>query len=242
VSLSHSIPWKPHIHYENVSYLRKKRETETKISLALIAATLSLGTKYDIKYIREEVVAYVSMEYPSELRVWDERRHDVIDDYDGVQFDLVNLARKHELLVLLPALFLRTLIIYEPEAILQGCRPFDDSLSIMSTEDQNRCILGLHKIYRAQTRYIMQAVGKESPGCDECERCAELKEETQLELLEGPVRLVWADDLDEWDNVPWCTPCSYFFKQEFGRHRKEMWDALPSYFDLPDWSELRCES
>jgi hypothetical protein len=78
----------------------------------------------------------------------------------------------------------------------------------------------------------------DSPECNMPERCAQLKKETLLKSLKPPVSQMWADDLDDLDDEPWCKMCRDFFKQEFGHHRKEMWNALPSYFDLPDWSEL----
>jgi hypothetical protein len=243
-----------HIHSDDVRYFHKR----TTIPLTLITAMLRLGTKYNIKYLLEEIIPLLSLEYASKLDVWDERGFDErFDTYDGVLFDLVNLMREFGLLHILPALFLRVLAEYKTEEILQGCRRPDGSLSIMSTEDRNQCILGLHRISCVQTRSILQSVnvgpptptpkrcdtpeGDKIPDCNTRKRCARLQKEKLLGLLELPVKVVWIYSLSHggWDDEGWCDSCCRSFKKKFGRARQEMWDALPSYFDLPGWEELR---
>jgi hypothetical protein len=49
----------------------------------LIAAMLRLGTECDIKYLLKEVVAFLSVEFPSTLVVWDEHNTFRIRSYDG---------------------------------------------------------------------------------------------------------------------------------------------------------------
>jgi hypothetical protein len=179
-----SVSRKSHIHYESFSYLH----TETQVSFALIAAMLRLGTKYDMKSLREEAIAYLSAECPSTLKAWDEDNSH-FDHYDGVLFDLVNLAREYALLVLLPALFLWTALFHDSSKICGGFRRANGSLAIMPVEDQIRCIVGLHQICCAQMRHLFRLMNLQSPSCDARQRCAiekeKLFEDLKLEFREA---------------------------------------------------------
>jgi len=58
----------------------------------------------------------------------------------------------------------------------------------------------------------------------------------------------YLDHLTTWAFTPFmtvrttvCGPCSKHIEQSMVAGRKKIWEDLPSFFDLPPWSELKNE-
>lgn len=109
------------------------------VTLSVIKSFLNLGRKYEIKNLYLEATTRLSFEYPSTLNEWDNTRYtlQLIECDPGLAFDIINLAREHGLLLILPATFYN---IYHSQdffrEIFEDVRREDGTLAILSFEDQ----------------------------------------------------------------------------------------------------------
>ena len=60
-------------------------------------------------------------------------------------------------------------------------------------------------------------------------------------MMENSAAVAWT--LSRWDNIKntdinSCPPCFELAVRKHEEGRKEVWDALPTYFGLPAWTDL----
>lgn len=218
-----------------------------------MAAFLRLGKKYEIKRLYDEAFSRLRNDYPPTLALWEQghRFGKVIKDYQGVYFDVVNLAREMRIPSLLPAAFYAICVFHGhvPDSIVTGlthtdiCGTSVGNISIMSAEDQIACLIGLQKLYAKQAIESFGWIDHDADS-DVAARCYQWSE---CELAR---QSIWFDisrsaisrlPLERWNPIfedGLCDACIEACKAAYAKSRKDIWNELPSIFGLPDWKEL----
>jgi hypothetical protein len=211
--------------------------------LAVVAAYLRLGTKYEIAQFRTEAIERLSYEFPSSLEEVDD-----IDHYSRIQecqsleqegFSVVELARKCNVPKVLPwALY----------SICAGT-PFDEILSPaesgqlkLSPADQRICILGWRELVECQGEvtyaWLLQSEAGMYTKCQTGERCAAVRKDRLHDLLLPVSNCIalrawepeWADGM--------CATCGTTAENSHNVGRETIWASLPTFFELPEWPNL----
>jgi hypothetical protein len=82
--------------------------------------------KYEITQLRKEAVARLTFEFPSTLEQWDNVSTEMmrlITRENGIVFDIIQLARQHDLLAVLPAAFYTIVAEYGMEEVMAPSGP-----------------------------------------------------------------------------------------------------------------------
>jgi hypothetical protein len=210
------------------------------ISLAMVAAFLRLGTKYEISELRTEAIRRLSNDYPHDFAIFDRgrtRSTQLINECKAA--DVVNLAREMNILSILPAAFYRCCESYTTGEILGGRRRQDGSMAIMSIHDQRICLLGRDKLAQLQANetFVWLMTDEDDIYCNgsSCEDDRKTLVRDLLILSKPCLALHrWRPS---WERQL-CNSCLEKFKDKFAAGRKRIWTILPSMFDLPSWEEL----
>ena len=206
------------------------------MSLAKVAAFYRLGTKYEIPDLRIEAIRRLSNDYPDELELFDQNRNSQL--IEGRAADVVNLAREMNILSVLPSALYCCSAFYTTGEILGGKKRSDGSTAIMSLDDQKICLLGRDKLTRLQATETFSWLANEFEGS-----CLDLKCVNGRDALIG-ILFIWSPACRAlhrrrriWERE-FCAPCVAAFADSHALGRKNIWNLLPSIFDLPPWEEL----
>jgi len=163
--------------------------------------------------------------------------------------DIVRLARENNIRALLPAALYQCC--ENPlEVILDGIPQPDTTPTRLSPEDEEICILGRERIVEAfrSRLFSERQLVSSGPGflasrhvpCDS----ARLRWLYKDDIWEMAFGYDWFKPLQK--ECPTlgpgvCPTCQKAFVATFERARALIWENLPGYFGLPDWSVLRAE-
>ncbi|KDQ56623.1 hypothetical protein JAAARDRAFT_36100 [Jaapia argillacea MUCL 33604] len=167
----------------------------------VISALLRLGKKYAIHHLYKEAKSYLTTDFPTSLQSWIEDPARRIQDYQGIEFDVISLARETGLLSIMPTCFYLGVKEYERphEEMLRGWERPDPSLDVFSFEDQVRAVLGRDEVLREQYKTLW-IKDEKIQSCQD-EGCKERRQEILLEILEPPGEVValnfWHEEWDE---------------------------------------------
>lgn len=119
--------------------------------------------------------------------------------------------------------------------ILKGAKRADGSLAILTSSDQQLCILGFQKLCQQHTKRTLEWI---DPGM----RCGSLDcLDQRLSLVARMGRRVQAIQFSQtWPGDGWstrlCAPdCQYNARYAFEQGQLDAWGILPRIFDLPGW-------
>jgi len=223
---------------------------EENLPFSFIAAIVRLGRKYDFKNLLAAAVQRLTYENPSTFESWEALTRIVnnqlgysatkIHHSASIMFDMLSLARENNVFTVLPCAYLRAVIFYPQESILDGIPSGVGPPSTLSSHDQRLCILGREKGLKAQwdlsdfTAWISS--DGPAPGCTTNRGCSTSKKTIlQIVLQSGlsfaPFIMVAEQQL--------CSTCQRHHLQVMAEARKKLWQDLPSFFDLPPWAELK---
>jgi hypothetical protein len=209
------------------------------ISLAMVAAFLRLGTKYEISELRTEAIRRLFNDFPRDFAIFNRRTTSTSLINERTAADVVNLAREMNILSILPAALDRCCEIYTTGEILGGRRRQDGSMAIMSVHDQRICLLGRDELTRLQAKETFVWLMKDEGSIN----CSGLACEYVKKTLVRDVLILSRPclALHRWERS-WerklCNPCLEAFKDAFAAGRTKIWSMLPAIFDLPSWEEL----
>lgn len=178
--------------------------------------------------------------------------------YPGVLYDMLTVARENNILSALPCAYYRAAHLYNvrqpafsapegciylhssQESLFAGITRQDGTSSSLAPIDQQRCILGREKLIRAQTQEgctLGWLREWDSDSCTDPAGCNKWRASMLRKYL---------DHLAPWALTPFiafrttvCASCGKHIEQSMLGGRKKIWEDLPSYFDLPPWSELK---
>ncbi|KAJ7634550.1 hypothetical protein FB45DRAFT_789748 [Roridomyces roridus] len=219
-------------------------------SFAEIAAMLRLGRKYGISTAEANALRRIRFEYPSDCAQWEERvgcdELSKIEDYCGIALDLLKLAYEFGINSCIPTVSLNCLAAYSPDEIFNGIERFGQSRINIPVEIQTQLAFGFMKIMQFQREAYPWLDNDEVIPCGSC------KGETDCTASRHALRrsLSWSGItnngacflIDLWDpewSEGFCDDCAEAGKMSFTATRGKAWEALPTFFGLGKWEELK---
>ena len=152
---------------------------------------------------------------------------------------LLNLAHEVGLLSVMPfALYMLGL---DARGVLTGWRDHDDGTTVkLVPEIQTRLLIGRDWLLNNRVDGIYSWTMAEVDGCKAPSECRCAKRTRLLEFLDTPVED--ACYLSPWEphwEAGLCSACIKHAKATHESSREELWEKLPSVWDLPSWGEIR---
>ncbi|KZP04394.1 hypothetical protein FIBSPDRAFT_405005 [Athelia psychrophila] len=217
---------------------------EVKMPFPVLVAFLCLGRKYDIQSLHIDARKRLYRRFPATLEDDDAVRY---SEWVGLKptetgtryIELVTLARRAELLSILPHVLYRCCQLY-PEIITDNI-----SAPALPPGDQMACMTG-HRaacISQAHTTYGWLYNGAPAASCITQNKCSAAR---QRYLLEWFTPVPSPSGLDLWSQVcgsfysdmALCKHCVASAQSQHEVGRANFWEQLPSLFGLPPWTEL----
>ncbi|KDR71583.1 hypothetical protein GALMADRAFT_143845 [Galerina marginata CBS 339.88] len=220
--------------------------------LKLLIAMLRLGNKYDFEELRDHALARIKLELPSKLSDWDalfQVEPEVPGEFftAGIEFDLVNIAEELGIRSILPMAYHLCIRDQTLDAIFNGCKRPDGTLAELSPSTRYILLRGKGALVRATLDetfiWIMNNEFIPSGTCFSPVDC----EKARVTILEESIRSLYqtiACALDIWDErltetSALCAMCQNAAQSAHQEGREIIWGALPSYFGLPGWGDLK---
>jgi len=165
----------------------------------------------------------LTYEFPSTLAA-----HDIMEDWamiscdPAVFFDVIALARSHNVLHMLPMAYYGCCTLFDLPNILRGEHRRDGSLATISLSDSNIC----------DTSKSLEFY------CRSVKSCAAARKDLLCRcFLPKPTIFGLQEWREEWEEGM-CKSCVVLSKKLHDEGRERMWDNLPSIFGLLGWPEL----
>lgn len=232
--------------------LDRRGATDKKLPLAVIAAYLRLGKKYEITQLHTEALDILQSEFPSSLAEFHQSGRSIrIANFKlATIVGVINLARETRTHVVLPAAFY-DLCDYGTDiqgimmATGQGSQDSPDSPSL-SSHDRLLVALGGHRLLglKIDVTYAWKdSAYDDTPvnlRCSTHQSCiAAIKSAFFNDISFSGSRY---NALISWEDIHWdepmCHLCVAQAKRKHDEGRARVWDRLPGIFGLPDWPEL----
>ncbi|KAJ7039021.1 hypothetical protein C8F04DRAFT_1086844 [Mycena alexandri] len=208
---------------------------QTALPLAVIAAHIRLGRKYDFRELLDLAVARLTFEHPTTLQEYDALPKPYIPTRI-VPHD--SGARENGILSVLPLAYYR-------DGLFQHLERDDGTQASLAPVDLRRCVSGREKILDVQLKpgypcgwYRSRVPG---PNCTGLEHCVELREKCLRTYLDAVTTLKGLMKFRLTSNTELCAACAQDIPKSNAAGRRRMWDELPGFFDLPPWGELKNE-
>ncbi|KAJ7649967.1 hypothetical protein FB45DRAFT_6316 [Roridomyces roridus] len=147
------------------------------------------------------------------------------------------------MIAVLPCAYLRVSMYLTQAEILDGIRRPDGTLAVLSAIDQRVCILARASMVQTQWAsgnpfgWIADSTLPEN--CANPSSCRELKSRCFQRNVVAGVFAAFPFDSDQAKQLGLCSVCTEDGNTKFVAGRKKMWEALPSYFELPPWGDLK---
>ncbi|KAJ7502967.1 hypothetical protein B0H11DRAFT_2274385 [Mycena galericulata] len=129
---------------------------------------------------------------------------------------------------------------YNRAQFFDGVRQEDGTAASLGAIDARRCVLGREKLLQTQWALGNTMEWLKSRHDDGCTvpRCGSWRDrQMNIALISGKLGAFLPPSALA--DVGLCAACLRRAVQSISAGRKKMWDELPSFFDLPPWSELR---
>jgi hypothetical protein len=158
----------------------------------------------------------------------------------GNIFDVVKLARENNIPSLLPTALFECVLSTFIDEIFQGARRSDGSLSSLSREDQEICILGWWKTFTVQAETTFSWLDDDTlyNDCSTPTCCPSERTLVAARIRSTSPDSVLLSEWDEKDGMKMCKNCATAAKESHNEGREAAWQRLPSIFDLSDWDSL----
>ncbi|KAJ7108755.1 hypothetical protein C8R44DRAFT_296725 [Mycena epipterygia] len=213
----------------------------------VVASMLRLGKKYDIPMAKENAIWRIHYEFPAQLDAWDKLEPDLtkIEDRAGnTMVDLLNLTYECGVLSSIPAVAFSCLHTKTLEHLFAGVKREDESLIILTDHIKLTLAIAFERILHFQhttfdwiddDSVIPQPLCK-SPAS--CTRQRNVFRRGANWTEDDEIRFFTLSDWDEWSDGM-CVECKEAGEEFFNAGRHKAWEALPSFFGLPEWKDLK---
>lgn len=213
----------------------------TPTDLATVESILRLSLKYDVQYLKRRAISHLNSTFPMTLTAWRTREKTrTIPPVDNTPFAAFRTAKEFDLDWILPSI-LYCISSHPIEKTLDHAM-FGAEKITLKWADKRLCVIGRQKLLLNQSQSALQMARTAHNGVDGCtgEICA-------------ATRLHCADVLSSWDMAgfldyfednacnyydEFCPACRTAFICSCGSATQQMWDDLPTMFDLPSWEDL----
>jgi hypothetical protein len=221
------------------------------LPIAVIAAFLRLGRKYEIVQLHTEAVTRLEYEFPSSLEKCQVMvDFTMIDDtgcLPSLVFEVIQLAHENDLQHLLPWAYYLCCRFVSFEDIFNSFESENGRRVELSTEDKRACITGWRKLIASQSiAPFCWLTSDDYPewtlattaACKNKEKCIAARKAIYHELFQD---MLICNAIMFWDSA-WeasmCAICVNKSRREHNAGLAERWELLPLAFGLPDWNEL----
>jgi hypothetical protein len=216
-----------------------------RLPLKVIAAFLRLGKKYEITQLRLEATTRLTHDFPSTLDKWDHVSNDyeLVEEYPGLPYDIISLAREQGLYAILPAVFYIIIIRLDLDSAYDPIQRGDGSTAVLSAEDHIMCTRAWWQLIRDQAELTFSWLDTNGSWKGECNfPCITYRNGFRSALfpvefppiLDCKALCGWDSD---WEDIL-CENCARTAQKLHEDGRAEIWRKLPLYFGLPAWEEL----
>ncbi|KAJ7809059.1 hypothetical protein B0H14DRAFT_2460659 [Mycena olivaceomarginata] len=216
------------------------------LPLSAVGAIIRLGRKYDFKDLLDSAVARLTSKYPSTLEayVYDAVRtaDNTFELYDALDFDIVALASEHKILSALPCAYFHLINKFALSYLFDEIRRPDGTVARLPSLDLQRCVLAREKLLAKQFQEGYTLGWARKWEFDDCTkpRCDTKRESILNWYLEDAIM----GALEQPNEIgggfgQLCTVCIKHATKSTIAGRKKIWEELPSFFDLPPWTELK---
>jgi len=213
--------------------------TKTK-EFSLVASVLRLSSKYNVEYLRERAIAHLTECFPTTLGEWNLRHNaNIMETFPARPFLVLQLARKFDIPAMLPAAMYCCACTPDIKSLCDGITSIDGSHIELDWEDKRSCLLARQKLYDAQRIRLFGCL-LDLPTCARCDS-GKLEYLRRLEhkSIQSGFPYPFQQKFDLSFDQAVCKECYNRSFSSFSAARQELWDDLPSLFDLPSWAELR---
>ncbi|KAJ6589884.1 hypothetical protein DFH09DRAFT_1027021 [Mycena vulgaris] len=224
---------------------------EKAIPFPVLASLVRLGRKYNFDRLLNAAVERLAFDHPTSFEGFcalgkrDFFEIQRILPRPGLLFDIITLARENNLCSVLPYAYYRAIACYLPPTIFDSIARGDGTFATLLPIDQRACVLGRDGLKNAQCRsgYTFgwlqeEATASETNECTNVTRCNKWRNKNLTMLLLSS-RLLALGTPDKLGSL--CDACKKQAGESTLSGRRKIWEELPTFFDLPPWSELKNE-
>lgn len=233
-----------HLYYPYIMH-----DPQKTLSFASIAAMIRLGRKYGFTRLQANALRRLQTLFPKTLSTDGLRGHPQFTA--EFLLDVINLAEENSIKSILPAAYLQLCLTCSLDPILNGVQRKDGTQLRLSHESMTCCVLGREDLASQLPTLIFPSLLREptndprtssmcprgwSSPCNSsfgAIRAAFLaSSENKMKFLkrpEGINQLV----------AGFCVECKKAIVERYTAGRKSVWDQLPSFFELPNWGDLK---
>jgi hypothetical protein len=206
-----------------------------------VEGVLRLSLKYDVQYLRRRALKHLVSTFPQTFKDWKAR--DVVRTIPGLEntpFAALSIAREFDLTWLLPSI-LYCISSHPLEKTLDGVQWENKSLEL-NWVDKRTALIGRSKILLSQSQaavMLTKVAGLPVEGCTGS-NCSSTRSR-YAEILSGWAMaglLDYFEDNDEMYDLDFCLTCRRLFRDHCEAASRNLWEDLPSMFELPEWNEL----
>lgn len=215
--------------------------------ISVLAAFLNLGRKYEIDHIRQQAIKRLAAAFPSELNTsstFKRRGMGNIIRFDPIAGDihrLANLIRENDLLVHLPMVLLACISRDHSEKISIFIQSPETHQPILSYADIELCHKAHLKLMQLQTTKILAWMQpwEVELHCDDssCDEWRQKLHRFTFNRANIPL-YIFEKWIEAW-STHLCQECDMRAKCAYAEGQINVFEMLPSMFNLPGWEELR---
>ncbi|KAF8173655.1 hypothetical protein BJ912DRAFT_1078162 [Pholiota molesta] len=202
--------------------------------LTFIEGILRLSTKYMIRYIRQRCISLLLAKFPHTFEGYESKATSSSDRYKSdTVMRAIRIAQESNVPEALPYAYY-CLSRFPHRRFLKD-RPGD-----VSWRDKMVVLIGRERLQWAQMSmsHSFLIVFQRSPVCHS-PLCAHARgphaEWHALERQRSPHPL---RAYDGWNSLNVCADCVAYCQSQHLKGRKEVWECLPTWFELPPWEKL----
>lgn len=213
--------------------------------VAVVAAFLRLGNKYDIEVLRDEALKRLFYELPTDFHSLTKLdSFSMIENVVWWELDLVNIAREQGLRSALPMAMYCCCNIWHQDEIPGGILRDDGTRCLLSLEDERTCVMAYMPLMKLQgeTTYAwLTHPGSKYPECKTPSKCISRRKTLAIEMFFPLAEIICLNSWKKAWETHMCSVCVKIAKTEHEDGRRRCWEALPGIFGFPEWEELNEE-
>ncbi|KAJ7634521.1 hypothetical protein FB45DRAFT_829782 [Roridomyces roridus] len=219
------------------------------LSFEVIAAMLRLGRKYGFATAEANAIRRIHFEYPNNLDIWDRSSNAFtkIEEYEGLVADILNLAHEFGINSSVPVIAYSCLYMHSLDEIFIGIQRPDSSRVVLHPDIQTMLAIGVARITSFQFTSFSWLDNNDvvpSISCTNRTGCDRGLNDLRRSCVansrfDAPSFFILKTREGDWWSDHFCHYCAAVAQDAFNANRVQAWDALPSFFGLPEWDELK---
>ncbi|KAF7326041.1 BTB domain-containing protein [Mycena kentingensis (nom. inval.)] len=234
-----------------------------QMPLEMLQTMFKLASKYEMGGVRQQAASLFHFEFPTQRDAFERRRRDSYGPWESerikfekyLEVQLLELAYKYGIQTSLPTLGLLCLKRYSLDWLLgDRCTRSDKSRVILDSGLKQMLAIAWDRMLIRQTDLFewLDALSYDSPSipADDCVQrniCKDRRNKVHRAIFRRRCRdrvlllSTWdmANDEDFDPAMDFCALCETVARDEWERDMEVAWKALPGFFDLPKWAELK---